>query len=44
MKNFRQHEWHIQPELCGMGSLRLGSVNLDPRSYEPGQPFVENKM
>ena len=42
MKDFRQHQWQIQPELCGMVSLRLGSSDLDPRSYEFRQPFVEN--
>ena len=40
MQDFRQQQWHIQPVLCGMGSLRLGSFELDPRSYERAQPFV----
>jgi hypothetical protein len=39
----QQHQWFMQPELCGMGSLRLGSIELDPRSYERAQPFVEEK-
>jgi hypothetical protein len=41
MTKIARHQWHIQqPGLCGMGSLRLGSFGLDPRSYERAQPFV----
>jgi len=43
MQTLRQQHWFMQPELCGMGSLRLGSIELDPRSYECNQPFVEEK-
>ncbi len=35
-----QHEWFMKPELCGMESLRLRSIDLDPRSYGCAQPFV----
>lgn len=41
MKYSSIQEWHIQPRLCGMLSLRLGSFGFDPRSYERRQPFVE---
>lgn len=41
MQTFRQQHWFIQPELCGMESLRLESgSDLDPR-YSHMQPFVE---
>lgn len=44
MQTLRQQHWFMQqPELCGMGSLRLGSIELDPRSYERAQPFVEEQ-
>jgi len=40
-KSIRQQQWHIQPVLCGMESLRPGYFGLDPRSYEHCQPFVK---
>ncbi len=43
MEASRQQHWFMQPVLCGMGSLRLGSIELDPRSYEPTRPFAEEK-
>lgn len=34
----RQHQWYIQPQLCGMAAMRPGSsFILDPRSYEHTQ-------
>jgi len=39
MQTLRQQHWFMQSGLCGMGSLRLGSIQLDPRSYEPGTAF-----
>jgi len=42
MQTLRQQHWFMQPVLCGMVSLRLGSIELDPRSYEPTRPFAED--
>lgn len=37
-----QQECHLQSISCGMGSLRPGSFQLDPRgSYEPPRHFVK---